>query len=225
MKNLVFNSVLFFVLISFVTSCNTYKRHVTQAYYQEASPNTKLAIVPVKYHLNGPIAKRLDQEKREQVEEAEAYRFQTALAAHIIRKMGKRRRKVRVNLQDVNVTNKLLKESGYTLKEAFELLPSELGKILGVDAVMLVDIESNQLMTNFESEALKTGTYVLEGIFGLNNEVDFGNIPTGVTRANASIVDTKTNALLWANRIERLTKVKRSSMDAISNINHEFGRT
>jgi len=208
-----------------VTSCNTYKRHVTHAYYQKAGPETKLAIIPVHFRLNGPLANRYDDAKLIALEEMEGYRFQTALEAHIIHKMGKRRRKVRVNLQDVNVTNRLLKKSGYTPSEAYELLPHELGEILGVDAVMLVDVQSSQLLTNFESEAIKTGAYVLEGILGQNNHVNIGGIPTGTARANATILDTESNALLWANRTDRLTKVKRSSIDAISSINYQFGRT
>ncbi len=225
MKNLLLNLALLTAILSMTTSCNTYKRHVTGAYYQKAGPNTKLAIVPVLFRLNGPIANRYSEEKLDALEEMEAYRFQTQLANHIIHKMGKRRRRVSVDLQDINTTNKLLKKNGYTLKEAHELEAKELGRILGVDAVMFVDVESNQLFTNFESEAIKTGAYVLEGIFGQNQHVNVGAVPTGSARANASIVDTQSNALLWANRTNRFTKVKRSNLDAISSINYQFGKT
>lgn len=225
MKKIFLSLVLFVAIFSLTTSCNTYKKHVTRAYYQKAGPETKLAIVPVQFHLKGPITNRFDDKKLIEIEAQEAYRFQLALENHIIQKMGTRRRKVSVNLQDVNQTNKLLKKSGYTVEESYQLTANELGEILGVDAVMLVDIESSQLLTNFESQAIKTGTYVLESIFGQNNHVNTGALPTGNTRANATIVDTKSDELLWANRNNHLTRVKYSASDAMANINHEFGRT
>lgn len=225
MKNLLLSLSLFLAVIGMATSCNTYKRHVTGAYYQKARSNTKLAIVPVSFRLNGPIVNRYNEEKLNEIQEMEGYRFQSQLANHIVQKMGKRKRRVRVNLQDINTTNKLLKESGYTLEESFKLKAKELGEILDVDAVMFVDIESDKLFTNFESEALKTGVYVLEAIFGKNTYVNTGAIPTGKARANASIVDTESNTLLWSNELIQLTKVKRSSNDVMADINHQLGRT
>ncbi len=226
MKNLLLNlALLLMAVLGIATSCNTYKRHVTSAYYQKAGPNTKLAIIPVQFHLNGPITNRYGKEKLIQLQEKEGYRFQTQLANHIITKMGRRKRRISVDLQDINTTNKLLKKSGYTPDESAQLEATELGKILGVDAVMFVDIESSQLFTNFESEAIKTGAYVLEAVLGQNQQVNVGAVPTGSARANATIVDTQSNALLWANRANCLTKVKRSSLDAISSINYQFGRT
>lgn len=65
----------------------------------------------------------------------------------------------------------------------------------------------------------------MESILGSNPDINYGGIPTGNAWANATIVDVKTNALLWANRIDRNTRIKRSSGDALANINRVFSRT
>ncbi len=200
---------LLLALITLFTACTPYKKYVTASYYQNASPQTTLAILPVRFSLSGIILDRLDEEEITQYEERESRYFQQALAARIVRKMGAGKRKINVKLQDVNVTNAKLGEAGYQIHDSYDLNPKELGEILDVDAVLLVNINSTQLFSETEASLIEAASIATE-ILGQGVGVSAAGIPTGSMETTASIVDTKNGELLWATNKQRWTQVRKT---------------
>ena len=173
--------------------------------------------------LTGLILERTEAEEIRKHEATESLHFQKELVARIVRKMGTGKKAVDVDLQDVQITNSKLRAAGYEIRDSYELSPKKLGEILGVDAVMIVNIESNQLFSASEARIIKTASIITDI---LSPRVGNGfSIPTGSLEAQASIVETKNETLLWARQTGKSSTVRNTPEEATSQLNGRLART
>ncbi len=220
MKNLLFTFSV--IILGLISSCGSYTNHITSAYHQKARPNSKLAIVPVRYKYTGAYTKKMTDEQRTKLEEQESKQFQNEIASGIVRKMGKGDSEISVILQDVNSTNAKLKKKGFSIHDTYEMSPSELGNILNVDAIILVEIESDQFFSDFEAEVVETGVAVVKTIFKQSQILDLGWIATGEIQTHATIIDTKDEVILWSVGKEIETRVSRTPKETIDKIKRKI---
>ncbi len=219
MKNLVLP--LFAFLLS-CFSCGSYSNHVTSSYREKAKPSDKLAIVPVRFTYTGSYTRKMTDDKKMNMEDQASKKFQKEIAAGIVRKMGTSSSGIRVNLQDINTTNAKLKEKGLSIHDTYDMSPKELGEILNVDAVILIDIESNQFFSQFEAEVIETGVAILKTVFKKPNIIDIAGIKTGDVKTFASIVDTHDESLLWTVGKSIETRVAKTPEETIAVIKRKL---
>lgn len=125
--------------------------------------NTKtMAILPLdtQVKLRPKQLKDFTSEQIEEMEKSEALDIQKGMHSWFLTR--KKRGSLTINVQTPARTNALLKKAGVDIHNYQEYLPSELGKILGVDCVVMGTFETNKPMSAAASIALGA----LFGAFG-----------------------------------------------------------
>ena len=125
--------------------------------------NTKtMAILPLdtQVKLRPKQLKDFTSEQIKEMEKSEALDIQKGMHSWFLTR--KKRGSLTINVQTPARTNALLKKAGVDIHDYQEYLPSELGKILGVDCVVMGTFETNKPMSAAASIALGA----LFGAFG-----------------------------------------------------------
>ena len=123
--------LLFICLPVFFTSCSTAKIYTKPDAKSYTMQHKTLAILPPKVHIE---AKRKDKiENREAQEMTESGNAQNEMYSRFLNFVQKG--KIHLDIQPIERTNATFIETGYP----YGMLPEELAKILGVDAVLYTD--------------------------------------------------------------------------------------
>lgn len=141
-----------------------------------AKNHKSIAIVPFKTQvkLRPKQMKDISTEKLHSMERAEGEGLQTAMHSWFLKR--KKRGTMTINVQDPKRTNALLKKEGIDYNNIQDQLPEDLAKLLGVDAVISGDFETNKPMSEGASVALG----LLIGFWGsTNNAIINMNIHNG----------------------------------------------
>ena len=126
--------------------------------------------------------KDMDDEKLNRLEKAEGEGIQTAMYSWFL-KRKKRGKLQNLEVQDPKVTTALLKKKDIDYNTITDYTPQELAIILGVDAVITGDYETDKPMSEGASIALG----LLVGFWGSTNSAV----------VNMSINDAANGTLLW----------------------------
>ncbi|MBE9490170.1 MAG: hypothetical protein IMY67_07755 [Bacteroidetes bacterium] len=148
-----------------------------------AKTHNIIAIVPFKTHvkLRPKQMKDMTAEKLERLEKAEGLSIQTAMHSWFLKR--KKRGTLSINVQDPKRTNALLKKENISYENIQDQLPEDLAKLLGVDAIISGDYETNKPMSDGASIALG----VLVGFFGSTNSATI----------NMNVYNATDAVLLW----------------------------
>jgi hypothetical protein len=160
MKKILFLSLLFLNLVFTNAQTKLYKHPDADTYVK----NTKsIAILPldVQVKLRPKQLKDFTSEQIDKMEKNEALDIQKGMHTWFLTR--KKRGKFSKKIQTPQRTNALLKKAGIDIHQCSDYLPSELGKILGVDCVITGSFETSKPMSNTASIAIG----VLFGGFGV----------------------------------------------------------
>jgi hypothetical protein len=143
-----------------------------------------IAVVPFKTQvkLRPKQMKDMDDEKLNRLEKAEGEGIQTAMYSWFL-KRKKRGKLQNLEVQDPKVTTVLLKKKDIDYNTITDYTPQELAIILGVDAVITGDYETDKPMSEGASIALG----LIVGFWGSTNSAV----------VNMSINDAANGTLLW----------------------------
>jgi hypothetical protein len=153
--------------------------------------NTKtMAILPLdtQVKLRPKQLKDFTSEQIEEMEKNEALDIQKGMHSWFLTR--KKRGELTINVQTPARTNALLKKAGVDIHNYQEYLPSELGKILGVDCVVMGTFETNKPMS-------AAASIVVGALFG-----GFGATQSAI--CNFDFYDTRDDELV----VNYLKKVK-----------------
>lgn len=179
-----------FLLISYSTSFSQTKLYVHPDGENYAANTKSIALLPLKVQvkLRPKQLKDFTQEQIVEMQQAEALDIQKGMHSWFLTR--KKRGSLSINVQTPARTNALLKKAGVDIHSYDELLPSELGKILGVDCVVMGTFETSKPMSAAASIALGA-------LFGA-----FGSTQAAV--ANFDFYDTRDDELV----VNYLKKIK-----------------
>ncbi|MCK4765282.1 MAG: hypothetical protein KAW12_23985 [Candidatus Aminicenantes bacterium] len=183
-----------------------------------------IAILPFEMIFTGKKPKKLTHEQVKEIEEAESIAFQHSLYRLLSLQQGKYRHPVRINIQPVEKTNRILADQGIHLRDSWTREPVELAKILGVDAVVKTRIEKRRYMSGLASFGLELGATILNV---LSEEFPLGIfIPTATKRirAHCFLFNGKDGYSLWARNVEDRADWSLSANEIIDGINYHFAR-
>lgn len=143
-----------------------------------------IAMIPFKTQvkLRPKQMKDMTAEQLNRIEKSEGESIQTAMYSWFL-KRKKRGDLESLDIQDPRTTNATLKKQNIDYNNIMDYTPQELAKILGVDAVISGDFETNKPMSEGASIALG----VLIGFFGTTNSATI----------NMSVHNAADGALLW----------------------------
>jgi hypothetical protein len=141
--------------------------------------NTKtIAILPLKVQVNLSLKELKDftQEQMIAMSKNEALEIQKATYFWFLK------RELKVQIQDPQKTNELLKNNGIDIHDYDSYTSSELGAILGVETIVTGTFETSKLLSN----GVVVGLAVLTGYFG----------PTNSTTLNMEFKSTTDNVMV-----------------------------
>lgn len=138
--------------------------------------NTKtLAILPLKVQvkLRPKELKDFTPEQIEQMNKDEAIDIQKGMYSWFLTR--KKRGTLLVDVQNPTTTNALLKKKGIDIHNYSEYLPSELGEILGVEAIITGNFETSKPMSNAAAIGLAVFTGGMFATSAATMNMDFTN--------------------------------------------------
>ena len=181
MKKLITTCLFLVIAFSFNAQTNLYEN---PQFDEIAKSHKTIAIVPFKTQvkLRPKQMKDMTNEQLHRIEKAEGEGIQSAMYSWFL-KRKKRGDMETVEIQDPRTTTALLKKENIDYDNILDYTPQELAKLLGVDAVISGDFETNKPMS--EGASIVLGS--LFGFFGSTNSATL----------NMSVHNAEDGVLLW----------------------------
>ncbi|WP_316931687.1 DUF4136 domain-containing protein [Kordia zhangzhouensis] len=166
-----------------IQQSNAQKKIYESDAFEELSKDHKIiAILPFQTTLNlKSDKKKYTEEQIETFEEKEGIAVQQALESYFLNR--KRKKKLKIDFQDIDTTNRLLKKAGISMDNIDIYAPQELCKILKVDAIISGSLTSRLLISKEVDTSFDFITF-------LKGKSDYGKIIIKLS-------DKHTGKLLW----------------------------
>src|SRR6187402_373101 len=157
-KNLLPGFIAIFIL--FLFSCSN--KYYTAGNFEEKTEKHKVvAILPAEVTLSGKLPKNLTPEDIAKAEERESIDFQYALMNSILNHANTKKYITTVNFQDINTTQKILEQNNISVRDSWKKDDEELAKLLGVDAVIRMNIRKQRYMRDEASYGVGVAKQVI----------------------------------------------------------------
>lgn len=213
----------FILLIVGISSCRTGRNYTSQD--PDLYKVKTIAILPVKVIYNGNIPKKLTKAQLDSIAIVDGLFFQKSLNNNLLSRSGGKKRIGGVSYQATEKTNNILTNSKYNLTNFYTADPDELAKLLGVDAVIKMEVTSNRIMSDLAS----LGIDLLKEILG-NNNINLGTVLGGAADQNRTADITTYSTLiysgktLWNSRYQQSADWQDNTNEVIDRITSAMGR-
>ena len=218
MKRSIF--ILFSILL--FASCSR-DRFKTYSYENYAYQHQTVAIIPVATYTSGRIPREISDEQIEMIEEAESQAFQIELYNQLARRSGRNANDINIDFQHFSETNQRLEEAGIGLRESWRKSPTELAEILGVDAVVITNVEKEQYLTDLESFGLSVLNSVA-WVFSNGWWPLYGQNRTSDVLVSSAIVDGQSGTVIWSTNRTCPTTWNRPHNEVVRSITRTISR-
>lgn len=187
----------------FLFSCSN--KYYTAGNFSEKTEDHKVvAILPAEVTLTGKQPKNLSPEDIAKAEETESVNFQYALMNGILRHANTKRYVTTVNFQDVNTTQKILDQNNISIRDSWKKDDNELAKLLGVDAVIRMNIRKQRYMSDEASYGVGVAKSVIYRT-GIGSKVPVPNSVGKTYDIYATCNLLSENQTLWNDNYKRST--------------------
>ena len=218
MKHSIF--ILFSLLL--FASCSR-ERFKTYSYENYAYQHQTVAIIPVATYTSGRIPRDISDAQIEMIEEAESQAFQIELYNQLIRRSGRNANDINIDFQHFATTNERLEEAGLSLRESWQKSPEELAELLGVDAVVITNVEKEQYLTDLESFGLSVLNSVA-WVFSDGWWPLYGQNRTSDVLVSCAIVDGDSGMVIWSTSRTCPTRWNRPHNEVVRSITRTISR-
>lgn len=218
-----FTIFIFILLIG--VSCSPNK-HLTADYDKFAKGHNLIAVLPYDIQMIGRKVAEMEQEDIDHLKRVESKMFQQSLYTEVLKRTGNRKRDINISVQDINKTNRLLKEAGIEAIAIGEYSPKQLGEVLGVDAIISTRLVKEMFLSREESLLMEVATTTI-----------LDKVPVKVRPFNRSkvtrssevdiyctIVDAQAESAIWIYNTECDLQWDTDPDDAVENINGRISR-
>ena len=185
-----------------------------------------VAVLPVEMIFQGKAPKGLTAEDIWQIEEGESLAFQASLYNYLLdRSSPHRRRPVWVAIQPIDITNRLLAESGLAVRDTWAVPADELARVLGVDAVVRTRVQKTRYLSDLGSFGIAVGVHVL--LEALEEE-HLWLLPWGPRThdiyAEGELIEARSGKMLWKVAVNRDTDWSRPANDVIRGVTRKLAK-
>jgi hypothetical protein len=214
--NLIKTSLIALVITLIIAACN--QTYVAQNFNEKTATHKLVAVMPVEVIYTGNLPAKLTPDLKKQLEELESKAFQISFFNQILKKANSKGG-YRVDFQPTETTLNLLKNNNISIQDSWTKDPTQLCKILGVDAIVRTRVQKNRLMSELASYGITVGKEVVDIILeevkknGGKAGEQIGKVgdvanPTNTTNpalngktytieAGSSLLDGKSGTVLW----------------------------
>ena len=187
----------------FLFSCSN--KYYTAGNFSEKTENHKVvAILPAEVSFTGKQPKNLSPEDIAKAEETESINFQYALMNGILRHANTKKYVTTVNFQDVNTTQKILEQNNISIRDSWKKDDNELAKLLGVDAVIRMNLRKQRYMSDEASYGVGVAKSVIYRT-GIGSKVPVPNSVGKTFDIYATCNLLSDNQTLWNDNYKRST--------------------
>lgn len=218
-KSLPFLSIL--LALVFLAACS-HKNYTSSYFEQQTSHHKLIAVLPAEMIFTGVQPKDLSPDDVAKIEEAESKLFENYLVNSILKYANTQKYYTTIGVQDISTTQKLLEDSGITIRDSWKEDDKKLAKILGVDAVVRMRIQKKRYMSDLASMGVSYGQQVLYQIGNVGKYVPYVPNKTNDIYASCNIVSN--NQTLWNDDYRGTSNYNVSSERVIDEITDNFGR-
>ena len=189
----------------------------------EASKVKSIAILPVQVNFTGTLPNKITPAMLDSMKVQQCLAFQHALEANLLRYSDGKKKISGVSFQSADKTNGLLTKNNLRLQDVGSKDPDELAKLLQVDAVVKMNVNSNRLMSDLASLGLGTLRNIL--FWGTNtNPGVSSSISNKTADVYADCALVKDGRTLWTAQYNRGTDWNTSVNDVMNNITKKIGK-
>jgi len=144
-------------------------RYISEDVVATTRSHQSVAILPVEVETTGRLPKNLSAREIEEIEIAESHMFQDIVLSAIMRNNRRGKTPYWVDFLSNQETLSKLEANNISMHDAYDMQPTELAEILGVDAVVRADVKKTRYMSDEASVIIGTGARIVniltEGIF------------------------------------------------------------
>jgi hypothetical protein len=217
--------ILFYSVIAF--ACRTGRNYTSQD--PDLYKVKIVAILPVKVIYSGNQPKDLTKTQLDTIAEKDGLLYQKSLNNNLLSRSGGKNRIAGVNYQAVEKTNSILKNKMISMQQLDNMDPDEIAKILGVDAVLKMEINSHRIMSDLANLGLgvlggiinNTGALNNTTLGGVLNSAEMQNRTGDITTFATLIYNGKT---LWNSRYQQSTEWDVNAQMVVEHITAAMGR-
>ncbi len=217
--------VPFVLLVAIATGYSCSRKYYTSSFFEEQTAGHKLiAVLPSEIVLTGKKPDNLTAEQIAHIEEEESRAFQLSLYSNILQYANSRKYYMSVGVQDVNKTMAVLEDNNISLRDSWKLDDKKLAELLGVDAVVRMQIRKKRYMSDYASYGVTIARDVI-GQTPLGNKLP---IPRSLGKtediyAYCSVVSN--SVTLWNNNYKAAADWDNPANEIIENITDNFGKS
>lgn len=194
-------TLLLFISIT-IASCSR-NRYLTADYDKLANQHSVIAVLPYDIQLTGRKTAEMNEDEILKYRAREAKIFQQSLYSEVLKRTGRRNKDINISVQDINKTNRLLKNAGILLTDIAEHSPKELGQILDVDAIISTRLMKEMFLSREEAVLVDVASDVAKDILKDNAPLGVLTYPNSkLSRSSeidiyCTIVDTEAESAIW----------------------------
>ena len=218
-KNLL---ILLPVLFILVISCS--RKYYTATFFEQQTAGHRIiAVLPSEIVFTGKQPKNITPEQIAKIEEEESRAFQLSLYSNILQHANSRKYYMFVGVQDVSKTMSILEENNITIRESWRADDKKLAALLGVDAIVRMQIRQKRYMSDYASYGITVAKDILRET-PIRNTLP---IPRSLGKtediyAYCSVISN--SVTLWNNNYKGAANWDNPSNVIIENITDNFGR-
>lgn len=213
-----------FLLVMAVTvtlSCSR-KYYASSFFDQQTAGHKLIAVLPSEIVLTGKRPEQLTEEQISKIEEEESRAFQLALYSNILQHANSNKYYMFVGVQDVTKTMATLEENHISLRDSWKTDDKKLAQLLGVDAVVRMQIRKKRYMSDYASYGVTVARDVIR-------QTPLSKLPIpsrlGTTEDIYAYCSVVSNSVtLWNNNYKAAADWDNPSNEIIENITDNFGR-
>lgn len=217
-KNLLILTVIF---IAVLASCR--RDYYKNSFFDQQTARHKIiAVLPSEMVYTGKMPENMTPEQITKIEEEESKSFQLSLYSNILRYANSRRYYMFVGVQDISSTLHALENNGISIKDSWKMNDQKLTELLGVDAVVRMQITKRRYMSDYASYGVAVARNVIR-------ETPLGNklpVPRSLGKTEdvyAYCTVVSNGMTLWNNYYKGYADWNNPSNVIIENITQSFG--
>jgi hypothetical protein len=207
-------------------ACSTVNYESPQ-FAERAQHHQVIAVLPFEMILAGKPPGNLTAQQIGRIEEAESVAFQEAYYYRLLHQASvHRKHPIRVDIQPVETTNRLLAAAGIGVRESWGMSAKSLASVLRVDAVISTSVQKTRYLSDGESFGVDLGLQVV-------NEITQGKIapvlPWGLVKthdiwANCELIDSLDGAVIWQTDFTQATDWQYPANQVIAGFAEELAK-
>ena len=213
-------------MLLLAAACSTVNYQSPQ-YAERAQHHQIVAVLPFEMVLNGDPPRNLTAQQITEIEEAESVAFQEAYYYRLLHQSSlHRKHPIRIEIQPVDTTNRLLVAAGIGVRESWEMSAKSLAHVLRVDAVISTSVQKTRYLSDGESFGVDLGLQVANEISEgmLAPILPWGLVKTHDIWANCELIDSLDGAVLWQTDLAQSTDWQHPANQVIAGFTEELAK-